>query len=188
MALGPFADEQAFWVWAMDPYAAIWDQDEDLLLHEVELFDLLLAVVDRPHCPKLLCLIALDDFALEIVLGGFEPHVSALSEAAGRARRGKYPPVRAWAAYVDRLFEYCLFRGPVNRARAAAMAADLFAGPVAQRRRRGVDWVTVRSAAQGRLWECTAQHEAWHLYINRRSGAWRKAHPSRMTAHDLAIL
>jgi hypothetical protein len=62
----PFADEQAFWSWAMDPDAELDEQDEDLLLHDPAGLDLLVMAADRPDCPKgrYCCRILEDDAVL----------------------------------------------------------------------------------------------------------------------------
>jgi hypothetical protein len=124
----------------MDPYAELADQDEDLLLNDVAGLDLLLAAADRPECPKrAYCGVLLEVTARDVTRGPAGNELEALRAAVARAGQGRYPIVRAWAAYVQRLFGYREPHGHVNRATAERMAADLFAGPIIQKRLSGTE-------------------------------------------------
>jgi hypothetical protein len=46
----------------------------------------------------------------------------------------------------------------------------------------------VRVAVKDRLWQCIARYDSQHLYISRRSGAWRRISPQHATADALADL
>jgi hypothetical protein len=189
----PFANERAFWVRAMDEHAEVADQDEDLLLHEPEGLPLLVAAADRGDCPKQrYCCHVLEDYALEIVCGSDVGAVPVLQAAVEQARCGAHPLTRRWAAYVDRLFGYRTPHGPVNRARAELMAADLISGPSSQERMTAAglgEVLLVRVTANGRLWQCSMPRwHAWVLYINRRTGAWRRSRYIPLSPAELAAL
>jgi hypothetical protein len=162
----PFRDDEAFWAWAMDIDAELTDQDEDLLLHDADGLLLLVAAADRPDCPKAAyCVRVLEDFAVLLIRRGRPGELEKLKTAAAH---GTQPPTLRWSGYVDRLFGYRTGRGPVNRAAAERMAADLLIGP-------GTPPVSlsVRIAPDGRHWRCElpgARLE--HVLIDRRSGRW----------------
>lgn len=148
MSRWPFADEGSFWAWAMDSFAELQGQDDDLLLHDVAGFDLLVSAAGIGECPKQkICSVALEDFAAKIVWRGQADELDALRAAAGPARDERHPFVREWAAYAQRLLGYSETGGQVNRAKAEQMAADMFAGPVGQWRRGGSEWLTVEVGA-----------------------------------------
>jgi hypothetical protein len=177
----------------MDPYAELSDQDEDLLLHDIAGLDLLAAAADRPDCPKqAYCCSILEYYALHLVLGTDAEEHEALHAAAARAAEAAQPITRRWAAYVDRLFGYRTAHGPVNRTRAEQMAADLLSGPSEQERQahRGrPDWLIVQVTSNGRHWQCTRPDTyPTYLYINRRSGAWRRVVRQPLPADELALL
>jgi hypothetical protein len=175
----------------MDPYAELDGQDEDLLLHDIAGASLLIAAVELGNCPKReYCCLILEDIARDLTHRptGDRDVVALRDAATWAARRCREPLVLRWAAYVGRLLLYREPRGQVNRAAAETMAADLFARPTAQQRWAGMQWLAVRAAANGRLWECSGRYTESHLYINRRTGVWRMLASDRATAEDLAAI
>ena len=185
----PFADERSFWEWAWDPFAELMEQDEDLLLEDVDGLPLLIAAADIGECPKQqICRVVLENLAGHVAWRRRPEELDALRAATGLARSKRHPYVREWAVYAQRLLRYCETAGPVNRAGAEQMATDMFAGPVPQWGRQGTDWLTVAVSGGGRLWDCASRYEPSHLFINRRTGAWRVRHPTLMTAADRASL
>ena len=178
----------------MDPYAELDSQDEDVLLHAAEGLHLLVAAADRPDCPKReYCAVILDDYAKEIVYGRDVAAVPVLHDAVALARNGACPLTRRWAGYVDRLFGYLEQpRGPVNRAQAERMAADLLSGPCLQARaveQGWSDWLTVAVTANGKHWQCSDRdHHRHYLFINRRTGAWRRTYARPLAAEELRRL
>jgi hypothetical protein len=133
----PFADEQAFWRWAMDSDAELCDQDEDILLHDSDGLELLVAAADLPACPKhQYCCRILEDFALMIVNRELPGEREALHAAAAYAAGGTQPHTRRWGGLRrTALFNYVdQPQGPVNRSKAEQMAADLLFGPNLQQR------------------------------------------------------
>lgn len=184
----PFRDDRAFWVWAMDEHAELDSQDEDLLLDDPAGWGLLIAAADLSLCPKQgYCAIVLEDIAMHVAWRADRAELAALAAAAADARQGLYDLVRAWAAYVDRLLGYLKPSGQVNRARAERMTADLFTGPFQQQRLGNSDWLEVQIAAKGRLWEGISRFDRCRVYINRRTGVWRKQLPP-LTGTELAAL
>ena len=191
--LWPFKDEQAFWEWAMDPYAELDTQDEDVLLYAAEGLHLLVAAADRPDCPKqLYCAFILDDYAKMIIYGRDVAAVPVLRNAVARAHASTHPLTRRWATYVDRLFGYCQPQGPVKRAVAERMAADLLSGPCRQEKMAAggwSDWLTVQVTSNGKHWQCSDRDSYRHyLYINRRTGAWRRSYSRPLPADELVRL
>ncbi|WP_250002110.1 hypothetical protein [Actinoplanes sp. M2I2] len=184
----PFPDERAFWQWAMDPYAELMDQDEDLLLYDIAGFNLLIAAVGWSDCPKRdVCRVALEDFTRLIAWRRSPEEIGALRAAAIRAARQQHPLVLRWATYAQRLLSYQQSVGPVNRSTATTMATELLATPTA-RERDEPGWLTVQAIEKGRLWQCHRRFEPSHLYINRRTGAWRICSPQLATAQFFAAL
>ena len=191
--LWPFDDEVAFWQWAMDADAELADQDEDLLLHAAAGLRLLVAAADRPDCPKQrYCGFILDDYALEIVHGPDVAAFALLRDAAAFAADCVDPLPRRWAAYVERLFDYRQPQGPVKRALAERMAADLLSGPSAQEKQIESghrDWIQVQVSAAGKHWWCrTRDVYPRFLFINRRTGAWRRSFIRPLPAEELRRL
>ncbi|MFB7876480.1 hypothetical protein ACFC06_14605 [Nocardia sp. NPDC056064] len=163
----PFVDERSFWIWAADPYAELADQDEDILLHDPAGLTFLLDAAEESSCPKQrYCANVLRDYSRRIVGWQLSDAYSALDAAAARASTSHDAWVRRWAEYVARLFSYLSDVGPVNRARAEQMAADLLIGPAER--------LNVRVAPGGKYWQC-AEPDSYptYLYIDRRTGAYR---------------
>ena len=189
----PFPDEQAFWQWAMDADAELDDHDEDLLLHHVAGLNLLVAAADTAACPKReYCCRVLEDYA-SVLIGGTDGDAFAALQAAARsAAAGMLPGTRRWAAYTERLLTYRHPRGPVNRSAAEQMAADLLSGPSRQEQMRAAgrsDWLNVHVTASGHHWRCICPDPYLRqLYINRRTGAWRRVSFRPLSAEELAAL
>ncbi|MCO8278012.1 hypothetical protein M1L60_46320 [Actinoplanes sp. TRM 88003] len=185
MSWWPFRDEQAFWVWAMDPFAELDSQDEDLLLYDVAGFDLLIAAAGWADCPKRdLCLIVLEDYSRLLAWQRRPDDLAALRAAAQRASRQVHPLVNRWAAYALRLLAHVEREGQVNRESAVSMATDLLATPTTQGRVE----LNLATVQKGRLWECSHRLESRHLYINRRTGAWQIYPPQAATPALLSAL
>ncbi|MET8154170.1 hypothetical protein ACIBSW_12605 [Actinoplanes sp. NPDC049668] len=184
----PFADEAAFWDWAMDLDAELDSQDEDLLLHEPAGLPLLVAAADRLDCPKAeYCCSIVEDYAVTLIASGRDDTLTALRAAGTQAARGTQVRTLRLAAFIERLFAYREHpHGPVNRAMAERMAADLLSRPSQQ---ATVDQLIVQITPNGKHWHGTQPWAyARHLYVNRRTGAWRLAYLNALSTEDLGTL
>lgn len=182
MRVWPFPDEQAFWTWAADPDAELMEQDEDLLLHDPEGLSLLLCAAEDVDCPKQsYCAAILQDYARHVVSWKVEDAYLPLQTVAGRAAASSDVWVRRWAEYVNRLSSYLGGIGPVNRANAAQMSADLLACPA--------DRLTIQVAPGEKYWQCV-ELGAYprYLYINRRTGEYQLVGARPLTRHELTRL
>jgi len=188
----PFKSEEAFWTWAMDSLAEVDDQDEDLLLRDVAGLGLLVAAADDADCPKSgYCRNVVEHHAVWLIAFGSTEDHNAVRATAARAADGVLPKTRRLAAYLQRLLEYREHpQGPVNRALAEQMAADLLSSPSALERlphRSPSDWLQVQITSNGRHWHGA---QPWvtgtHLYINRRTGAWRLQLSRALPVDELA--
>lgn len=188
----PFGSEQAFWTWAMDSLAEVDDQDEDLLLRDVAGLGLLVAAADDVSCPKSgYCRNVVEHFAVWLIAFGSQDDREALRAVATRAGEGVLPTTRRLAGYLNRLLQYRDHpHGPVNRALAEQMMADLLSSPSALDRlpyRSPTDWLQMQISPNGKHWHGA---QPWdngaHLYINRRTGAWRLQLARALPADELA--
>ncbi|MFD4457475.1 hypothetical protein [Nocardia sp. NPDC058480] len=178
----PFVDEHSFWVWATDPDAVLIDQDEDVMLHDPAGLTLLLGAAEDADCPKQrYCAAVLHDYSRRIVGWQISDAYSALQVAAARAPTSHDAWVRRWADYVTRLFSYLSDAGPVSRADAEQMSADLLTGPAER--------LTVQIAASKKHWQCAESGSyPTYLYIDRKSGAFRMTRPRPLSEQELSTL
>ncbi|MEU4425206.1 hypothetical protein AB0F81_31685 [Actinoplanes sp. NPDC024001] len=188
----PFPDDGAFWAWAMDPYAELDSQDEDLLLTSPFGWRLLIAAADRADCPKsAYCCRIVENGAVQASRVDDEQVLDLLRAARAQAAGGTQPHTLRLGEYIERLFGYRAARGPVKRARAEQMAADLLAGPSAQAQMAELGhsgWLQTRVTAKGRHWmSVRAGGEGPYLYVNRRSGAWRLSRRPLTDAEESAL-
>ena len=189
----PFPNDEAFWDWAMDPYAELSDQDEDLLLHALEGLPLLVAAADRPDCPKdRYCCSILEHYAALIVRREANSELAGLRAAATQAADGTEAHTRRFAAYVERLLGYLTPHGPVKRTMAEQMAGDLLSSPSQEQKSLEAGrpkHMTVQVTTNGKHWQCTDPGVSSDiLYINRRSGTWRLSYRRPLSAADLTDL
>jgi hypothetical protein len=188
----PFSSEEAFWTWVMDAGAELDYQDEDLLLRDVAGLPLLVAAADLADCPKqAYCRNVVEHYAVDLIGYGRPDQREALRAAAAQAAGGTLPRTRRMAAYLQRLIMYRDNpRGPVNRALAERMAADLLSSPSSLDRlphRSPSDWLTVQITPAGKHWHCAQPYaNGTHLYINRRTGTWRLRQSGPLPPDELA--
>ena len=176
----PFPDERAFWRWAYDPDAELDDYDEDLLLRHPDGLPLLAAAAADRLCPKRdYCANVLADYTCAIIRWERTDLYPPLRAAAAYAATLPDERIRDWSAHVERLFAYQQLTGPINRATAERMAADLLGGPIDQARAVAAghaNWITVHVTADGKHWECssgTGRLDTVVVQIDRRTGQVR---------------
>lgn len=161
---------------AIERHGPLDEQNSDLLLHDWRYVPTLIDFAADPDCPNgVYCARILTDYAMHLVGGHHPGEYARLREAAAQAR-GRYR-IDDWAGHVERMLGYAERHGQVNRAIAEQMAIDLLTGPEwyaswdEETRARNL---TVRIADPSTHWVATLHsHYPEHLYVNRRTGAYK---------------
>ncbi|MFJ9743887.1 hypothetical protein [Streptomyces sp. NPDC101166] len=178
----PFADDRAFWVWALDPDAVLMEQDEDLLLHDPAGLPFLVSAAENADCPKQsYCAAVLHDYSRRIVGWQRAQDYAALRAAAAQASASRDMRMRWWSDYVTRLFSYLSDARPVNRTEAEQMATDLLTGPA--------DRLVIQIAPGEKHWQCAESGRySTYLYIERKTGEFRMVRASPLFRQELRKL
>jgi hypothetical protein len=179
MGQDPTPEHLRAWLYepdAFDKHGSLGYGDDDSLLWNWRFVPQLIDAAADPQCPEAeRCYRMLTDYAMHLVSAGRRDQFGRLADTAAAAT-GR-PGVDDWARHVDRMLRHANRRGPVNRAAAEQMAADLMVRPWWYTAQDGViraSMLRVRVADTATHWVATwDDHCPDHLYINRRTGAYR---------------
>ncbi len=165
-------DEALVHRWAYDSDAELIEQDEDLLLHDWDYTEVLLAAIADPACPKAGYIMGVwDDFTRSCTIHKRPADIAAVRDALQKAQGFRGDPwIARWIADQERRLSFVEGVGPVRAEDALQMAEILLNGmsgyrPIAIRCETATTYELELSVPGG-------LHREW-LSVDKSSGRFR---------------